>query len=72
MPTAYNLKRILSLMGKKGFREVYAQLILCLSVLIQVYKAILMALYPTDPLDLNFCLNPNPRFKKLILVHNWQ
>jgi len=44
----------------------YAQLILCLSVLIQAYKAILMALYPTDP------INPNPMFKKLILVHNWQ
>ena len=38
---AYNLKRILSLMGKKGFREeIYGQLTLCLSVLIQAYKAI--------------------------------
>ena len=69
---AYNLRRILSLMGKKGFREVYAQLILCLSVLIQAYKAILMALYTRDPVNLNFYLNPNPKFKKLILVHNWQ
>ena len=68
----YNLKRILNLKGKKGFREVYDQLILYLSVLIQVYKAILMALYPTDPINLNFCPNPNPKFKKLILVQNWQ
>jgi len=69
---AYNLKRILSLMGKKGFRKVYGQLILCLSVLIQAYKAILMALYPTDSVNLNFCPDLNPKFKKLILVHNWQ
>ena len=69
---AYNLKRILSLIGKKGFREVYGQLVLCLSVLIQAYKAILMVLYPTRSLNHNSCLNPNPKFKKLILVHNWQ
>jgi hypothetical protein len=69
---AYNLKRILSLMGKKGLREVYGQLVLCLSVLIQAYKAILMALYPTDSVNLNFCTNINPNLKKLILVHNWQ
>jgi len=69
---AYNLKRILNLMGKKGFREVYGQLVLCLSVLIQGYKAILMALYPTDSVNLNFCPNPTPNLKKLILVHNWQ
>jgi len=69
---AYNLKRILSLMGKKGFQEVYAQLVLCLSVIIQAYKVILMALYPTDTVNHNFCLIPNPKFKKLILVHNWQ
>jgi hypothetical protein len=59
-------------MGKKGFREVYAQLVLCLSVLIQAYKDILMALYPTDSVNHNSCLNPNPKFKKLILAHNWQ
>ena len=59
-------------MGKKGFQEVYGQLILCLSVLIQAYKVILMALYPTDPVNHNICLNPDPKFKKLILVHNWQ
>jgi len=52
---AYNLKRILSLMGKKGFREeIYGQLTLCLSVLIQAYKAILMDLYPTDHVNPNF------------------
>ena len=67
---AYNLKRILSLMGKKGFREVYGLLILCLYVLIQAFKAILIALYPTDTVNPNFF--PNPKFKKLILVHNWQ
>jgi len=60
---AYNLKRILSLMRKKGFREVYAKLILCLSVLIQASKAILMALYPTDPVNPNFY--PNPSLKSL-------
>jgi len=43
-----------------------------LSVLIQAYKATLKVLYPTDLLDLNFCPNPNPKFKKLILVYNWQ
>jgi len=59
-------------MGKKGFQEVYAQLILCLSVLIQAYKAILMALNPRDSVNPNFCSTPNPKFKKLILVHNWQ
>jgi hypothetical protein len=59
-------------MGKKEFREVYAQLILCLSVLIWAYKAILMAFYPSNPVNDNFCLTPNPKFKKLILVHNWQ
>ncbi len=59
-------------MGKKGFLEVYSLLILCLSVIIQAYKAILMALYPSDPVHPNFCPNPNPKFKKLILVHNWQ
>jgi hypothetical protein len=59
-------------MGKKGFRKVYGQLIFCLSVLIQAYKAILMELHPTDPVNNNSCLNPNPKFKKLILVHNWQ
>jgi len=59
-------------MGKKGIQEVCAQLILCLSVLIRAYKAILMALYPTDSVNLNFCPDPNPKFKKLILVHNWQ
>jgi len=48
----------------------YGQLILCSSILIQAYKAILIALYPTDPINPNFC--PNPKFKKLILVHNWQ
>jgi transposase len=69
---AYNLKRILSLMGKKGFQEVYALLILCLSVLIQAYKAILIALHPTDPVNHNSCLNPDTKFKNLILVHNWQ
>ncbi len=42
---AYNLKRLLSLMSKKGFGEVYGQLILCLSVLSQAYNIILMALY---------------------------
>ncbi len=46
-------------MGEKGFREVYAQMILCLSVLIQAYKAILMALYPSDPVNPNFCPNPD-------------
>jgi len=30
-----NLKRILNLIGKKGFLELYGQLVLCLSVLIQ-------------------------------------
>ena len=59
-------------MGENGFREVYAQLILCLSVLIQAYKAILKVLYPTDPVNLNIYANPDPKFKKLILVHNWQ
>jgi hypothetical protein len=68
---AYNLKRILSLMGKKGFREVHGQLVISLSVLIQVYKAILRALYPTDPVNHNYYLNPDPKFKKLILVHNY-
>jgi hypothetical protein len=58
-------------MGKKGFREVYGQLILCLSVLIQAYKVILMTLYPTDSGHL-ISANPNPKFKKLILVQNWQ
>jgi hypothetical protein len=33
-------------------------------------KAILMALYPTDLVNLNFC--PDPKFEKLVLVHNWQ
>jgi len=51
-------------MGKKRFREVYEQVILFLFVLIQAYKAILMELYPTDS------VNPNPKFKKLILVYN--
>ncbi len=41
-------------------------MILCLSVLIQAFKAILLALYPTDPVNSNFC--HNPKFKKLILV----
>jgi len=59
-------------MGKKGLREVYAQLILCLSVLIQTYTDVLMALYPIDSVNLNFCPDPDPKFKKLILVHNWQ
>jgi len=52
-------------MGEKGFREVYGQLILCLSVLIQAFKAILMALYPTDPVNPNFYPNPNPSLKNL-------
>jgi hypothetical protein len=52
-------------MGKKELREVYGQLILCLSVLTRAHKAILMALYSTDPVNPNFC--PNPKFKKLIL-----
>jgi len=43
---AYNLKRRINLIGEKEFRGVYGQLILCLSVLIQAYKTILMALYP--------------------------
>jgi len=43
-----------------------------LSVLIQAYKDILMAFYPTDTLSHNFCNNPDPKFKKLVLVHNWQ
>jgi len=34
----------------------------------KVTKPILKALYPTDPVK----LNPYPKFKKLILVHNWQ
>jgi len=41
-----------------------------LSVLNYAYKAILMVLYPTDPVNLNSC--PNPKFKKLSFVHNWQ
>jgi len=57
-------------MGKKGFREVNGQLILCLPALIQPCKAILMTIYPPDPVNLNF--GPNPKFKKLILVYNWQ
>jgi hypothetical protein len=69
---AYNLKRILSLMGKKGFREMYAQLILCLSVLIQAYKAIFRTLYSNDTINPNFSPTPNPTVKKLILAHNWQ
>jgi len=68
---AYNLKRILSLMGGKGFREVYGHFALCLSVLIQGYKAILIALIPNNPVNTNFCPNPTPNLKKLILVHNW-
>jgi len=39
-------------------------------MLIKAYKAILMAIYPSDPVNPNF--GPNPKFKKLILVHNWQ
>ena len=31
-----------------------------------------MALYPTDHVNPNICPNPNPKFKKLNLVHNWQ
>jgi len=31
-----------------------------LSVLIKAYKAILMALFPTDPIDPNFCTDSNP------------
>jgi len=50
-------------MGKKGFREVYGQLILSLSVLIRAYKAILMVLYPIDPVNPNFCANPNLKLK---------
>jgi hypothetical protein len=69
---AYNLKRILNLMGKKGLREVYGQLVLCLSVLIKGYKAILIALIPNNPVNTNFCPNPILNLKKLILVHNWQ
>jgi len=69
---AYNLRRTLILIGKKGFREVYWLLTFCLSVLAQAYRAILMALYRRNPVNPNFCPNPNPKFKKLILVHNWQ
>ena len=69
---AYNLKRILSLMGKKGLREVYGKFSICLSVLTQAYKAILMAFYPTESINLKSVTNSNPNWKKLILVHNWQ
>jgi len=40
-----------------------------LPALIQAYKAILIALYPTNPINPNFC--PNPSLKKHILVQNW-
>jgi hypothetical protein len=40
-------------------------------ILIQAYKAILMALESTDPENPNCCPNPNPKFIKHILVHNW-
>jgi hypothetical protein len=53
-------------MGEKGFREVFAPLILYLSVLIQAYKAILAASCPRNPVNSNFY--PNPKFKKLILL----
>jgi len=43
-----------------------------LTFLIQAYKDILMALYPTDPVNHNSCPDPDPKLKKLILVHNWQ
>lgn len=69
---AYNLKRILCLMGKKGFREVYAQLVICLFILKETYKAILTTFYPTDPVNLIFCPDPGSNLKRLILVHNWR
>jgi len=47
-------------MGEKGLREVYGELILFLSDLIQSYKAILIALYPSDPV--------NPNSPALILI----
>jgi len=51
---------------------VYGQLILCLAVLIRAYKAVFIALYPTDHVNPNFFPAPNPKFKKLNLVHIWQ
>src|SRR5665648_881010 len=65
---AYNLKRILNLMGEKGLREFYNLSILCLKAFIQPCKNIF------KPFDLNnagnnyFCNNLNLRVKKLILV----
>ena len=68
---AYNLKRILNLMGKKIFWELYGRFTHCLKVLFKGYKAILMTLNHTDLVTFHFCSNLNPNLKKLNLVHNW-
>jgi len=41
-----------------------------LPALIQAYKGVLMALYSNDPVNPDIW--PNPKFKMLILVNNWQ
>jgi hypothetical protein len=43
-----------------------------LNALIYAYKAVLKAENRSDRVNLDFCPNPNLKFKKLILVHNCQ
>lgn len=45
---AYNLKRILNLMGKKGLREFHNLFLLCLKALIQPCKYILKPFNPNN------------------------
>lgn len=67
---AYNLKRILNLMGKKGLWELHGHFTLCSKILMKDYKAILMTLNHADLAIFYFCSNRNPNPKELILVHN--
>ncbi|SKB54074.1 Transposase DDE domain-containing protein [Salegentibacter salinarum] len=69
---AYNLKRILSLIGKKDFREMYGHFKLCFNVFIQVYRGILMTLNSLTTVNLNYLTNSKPNPKMLILVANQQ
>jgi len=69
---AYNLKRILNLMGEKGLREFYNLSILCLKAFIKPCKNIFKPFNLNNAGNNYFCNNLNLRVKKLILVQNWQ
>lgn len=68
----YNLKRILSLKGKKGFREIYSHFNLCFKVFILVYREILMSLNRLTTINLDYLANSKPNTRMLILVCNQQ